>query len=72
MTNIAQMIVEHGDAMNAFISWRDNEGYELNFDALEEDFRNHYCGKWESEEDFALRSDEIAETYNWTEFEDKL
>lgn len=72
VTSIAQMIVEHGYAMNAFISLLDNQGYELDFDSLEEQFRDHYCGEWDSEKDFALRSDEIEELYNWAEFEEKF
>jgi antirestriction protein len=72
VVSIARSIVEHGAAMNAFIAWRKNYGYELDFDEIEEQFNEMYCGEWENEEDFALRSDEIAEIYNWKELEEKF
>jgi antirestriction protein len=34
-----------------------------------EEFASRYCGHWDDGKDFALKSGEIEELYNWSQFE---
>lgn len=64
----AELISTHSDdpdAVSAYISWAKDTGIEI----TSEEFTSRYCGHWQSGEDFALKSDEIQELYNWSQFE---
>jgi antirestriction protein len=53
---------EDSGAIAAYISWAEDVGLEV----TSEEFESRYCGHWESGEDFALKSNEIEELYNWS------
>jgi len=56
---------EDSGAIAAYISWAEDVGLEV----TTEEFESRYCGHWKSGEDFALKSNEIEEVYNWHQFE---
>jgi antirestriction protein len=64
----ANLISEHSDdrgAIAAYISWAEDAGLEVS----SEEFASRYCGHWDDGKDFALKSGEIEELYNWSQFE---
>jgi antirestriction protein len=74
VSKIAQILdnAEDAAAMAAWIDygkgWVDNQ----NIEELAEEFHSYYCGHWDSEKDFVLKSDELEEIYSWLEFEKKF
>lgn len=68
MCQWANLISSHSTkrgAIAAYISWAEDAGLEV----TSEEFESRYFGHWESGEDFALKSNEIEELYNWSKFE---
>ncbi|NEO33223.1 MAG: antirestriction protein ArdA [Symploca sp. SIO3C6] len=64
----ANLISEHPedkDAVAAYISWAKETGLEIS----SSEFQSRYCGYWDKGKDFALKSEEIEQAYNWSQFE---
>lgn len=60
---------DDADAMAAWLNYAKDVIHEPDIEKLAEEFSSYYCGHWDSERDFVLKSDEIEEIYNWSEFE---
>lgn len=56
-------------AMGAWLKYATSTIKNPDIDALAEEFSDCYCGHWESEKNFLLKSDEVKQMYNWSEFE---
>lgn len=69
---IAQAIEAHGAAMAAFLDCQCDYYSNPDIAAIVEQFDEYFCGYWESEEDFVLKSDEIEEIFNWKQFEEQF
>jgi antirestriction protein len=63
--NIISSHKEESGAIAAYISWAEDVGLEVS----SEEFASRYCGHWDDGKDFALKSGEIEELYNWSQFE---
>lgn len=64
----ANLISEHREdkgAIAAYIDWAKDAGLEVS----SEEFQSRYLGHWDDGKDFALKSGEIEECYNWSQFE---
>lgn len=64
----ANLISSHREergAIAAYISWAEDAGLEVS----SEEFASRYCGHWDDGKDFALKSGEIEELYNWSQLE---
>lgn len=59
----AELIVEHGAAVGAYIAWVQDLGIGL------DEFQDRYCGHYDSPRDFALKSDEVEERYQYSEMQ---
>ncbi|KAB8333608.1 antirestriction protein ArdA [Scytonema tolypothrichoides VB-61278] len=66
---IAQAIDEHGAVMAAFLDWKSDHYSNPDIAAIVEQFDEYFCGHWDDEEDFVVKSDEIEEVFNWKQFE---
>jgi antirestriction protein len=65
-------ILDNADDVDALCAWLGCASYPVSISELEklaEDFSSYYCGHWQTETDFVLKSDEIEAIYNWSEFE---
>ena len=74
ISKLAQ-ILDNADDTEAMAAWLDYAKDLTNnpdIEALAEEFSEYYCGHWDSERDFALKSDEVEAGYNWSEFEEKF
>ncbi|WP_066425109.1 antirestriction protein ArdA [Anabaena sp. 4-3] len=71
ISKLAQALdeAEEPEALAAWINYAKDMVREPDIEKLAEEFSSYYCGHWESERDFVLKSDEIEEIYNWAEFE---
>jgi antirestriction protein len=74
ISKLAQALDETKDAeaMAAWLNYAQGLIRNPNIEELVEKFDNYYCGHWETERDFILKSSEIEEIYNWSEFEQKF
>ncbi|MBD2416632.1 antirestriction protein ArdA [Anabaena cylindrica FACHB-243] len=57
------------DAMSAWLNYAKGLTSDPNIEELAEEFGSYYCGRWDSEKDFALKSEDIESMFNWSEFE---
>jgi antirestriction protein len=62
LSTIALAIAEHGAAFAAYIDWMEGNSDDI---PTVEHFKECYKGHWESEKDFALKSEVVEETYNY-------
>jgi antirestriction protein len=65
-------ILDDADDVDALCAWLGCASYPVSISdlgKLAEDFSSYYCGHWQTETDFVLKSDEIEAIYNWSEFE---
>ncbi|OUL23981.1 antirestriction protein ArdA [Nostoc sp. RF31YmG] len=71
ISKLAQALdeAEDADAMAAWLNYAKDMIHNPDIEELAEEFNSYYCGHWESERDFVLKSDEVEEIYNWSEFE---
>ena len=58
--------------MAAWLEYAKEHISDPDIEELAEEFNSHYCGKWDCERDFALKSSEVTEIFNWEEFEKKF
>lgn len=70
VSNVAQAIAEHGEAFAAFIACEFPRMNEIeDWDEVLEKFQDAYLGYFDSEKDFALKSSEIDEMYDFAAFQ---
>nr|MDZ8061309.1 antirestriction protein ArdA [Nostoc sp. EkiNYC01] len=74
ISKLAQALdeAEDADAMAAWLNYAKDMIHDPDIEELAEEFDSYYCGHWESERDFVVKSSEIEEIYNWSEFEKKF
>lgn len=74
ISKLAQALdeAEDADAMAAWLNYAKDMIHNPDVEKLAEEFSSYYCGHWESERDFVLKSDEVEQVYNWAEFEEKF
>ena len=71
VSKLAQALdnAEDAAAMAAWLDYAKDLINDPDIEQLTEEFSSYYCGQWETETDFVLKSYEIEEIYNWSEFE---
>jgi antirestriction protein len=71
VSKLAQALdnAEDAAAMAAWLDYAKDPINDPDIEQLTEEFSSYYCGHWETETDFVLKSHEIEEIYNWSEFE---
>ena len=71
VSKLAQALdnAEDAAAMAAWLDYAKDLINDPDIEQLTEEFSSYYCGHWETKTDFVLKSDEIEEIYNWSEFE---
>ncbi|MBD2666694.1 antirestriction protein ArdA [Richelia sinica] len=74
LSKLAQVLyfADDADAMAAWLNYAKDVINDPDIEKLAEEFGSYYCGHWDSETDFVLKSDEIEEIFNWKEFEEKF
>lgn len=74
ISKLAQVLdnADDAEAMAAWLDYAKDQIMNPDIEALAEEFSSYYCGHWETERDFVLKSDEIEDIYNWSDFEQKF
>jgi antirestriction protein len=57
------------DLMGEWIDYAKNLINNPDLDKIAEDLSSYYCGQWDSETDFILKSEIIEDYFNWSQFE---
>jgi len=57
------------DAMCAWLSYAKDLVNDSDIEEIAEEFSSYYCGHWQTEADFVLKSEEIEAIFNRSEFE---
>jgi len=74
VSKLAQILDNTSDA-EAMAAWLDYAKDHVNnpdIEQLAEEFNSYYCGHWDCQIDFVIKSSEIEEIYNWSEFQEKF
>ncbi|MEA5578636.1 antirestriction protein ArdA [Anabaena sp. UHCC 0451] len=71
VSKLAQALDNASDsaAMAAWLNYAKDPVNDPDIEELAEEFSSYYCGHWESETDFVLKSEEMQNMFNWSEFE---
>lgn len=73
VSEIAQALEDADDAwaLAAWVDYVKDKMHDPSVSKMVDEFGSYYCGHWDSEYDFTVKSDEVEEMFGWEQFQEQ-